>query len=66
MHWQVHAAWPRQAFGVQVFLDSFPQLVGTQYGDLVSRFSDGLVLGLLNRRSGACDISPPAETLVSW
>ncbi|CAL5229603.1 g12963 [Coccomyxa viridis] len=48
----------------QVFLDSFPQLVGTQFGDLVCRFSDGLVLGLLNRRSGACDIAPPAETLV--
>ena len=50
---------------MQVFLDSFPQLVGTQFGDLVCRFSDGLVLGLLNRRSGACDIAPPAETLVS-
>ena len=49
---------------VQVFLDMFPQLVGTKFGELVYRFSDGLVLGLLNRRSGACDIAPPAETVV--
>jgi len=49
----------------QVFLDTFPQLVGTKFGDLVYRFSDGLVLGLLNRRSGACDIAPPADCLVS-
>ena len=50
--------------GAQIFLDTFPQLVGTRFGDLVFRFSDGLVLGLLNRRSGACDIAPPADTLV--
>lgn len=62
---QPHVARSRQVSGAQVFLDIFPQLVGTRYGDLVPRFSDGLVLGLLNRRSGACDIAPPAETLVS-
>ena len=67
LHDVAHVSCRRMSWcGVQVFLDSFPQLVGTQYGDLVCRFSDGLVLGLLNRRSGACDIAPPAETLVSW
>ena len=55
----------RKAIAAQIFLDTFPQLVGTRFGDLVFRFSDGLVLGLLNRRSGACDIAPPADTLVS-
>lgn len=54
----------KEGSGVQVFLDTFPQLVGTKFGDLVYRFADGIVLGLLNRRSGACDIAPPAETLV--
>ena len=55
----------KKATAAQIFLDTFPQLVGTKFGDLVFRFSDGLVLGLLNRRSGACDIAPPADTLVS-
>ncbi len=52
-----------------MFLDTFPQLVGTKFGDLVHCFADGIVLGLLNKRSGACDIAPPAEVLVrpgSW
>ena len=48
----------------QVFLDKIPGLVGTRFGDLALRFADGLVLGLLNRRSGQCDIAPPADTLV--
>jgi hypothetical protein len=48
----------------QVFLDKFPQLVGMQFGNLALRFADGLVLGLLNRRSGGCKIAPPAETQV--
>lgn len=59
-----HAQCDDKESGVQVFLDTFPQLVGTKFGNLVYRFADGIVLGLLNRRSGACDIAPPAETLV--
>ncbi len=49
----------------QVFLEKFPQLVGLPFGGLALRFVDGTVLGLLNRRSGKCDIAPPADALVS-
>ena len=48
----------------QVFLDSLPGLRGVPFGDLALRFDDGLVLGFLNRRTGRCDIVPPASTLV--
>ncbi len=48
----------------QVFLEKFPQLVGVPYGELALQFADGTVLGLLNRRSGKCDIAPPTDTLV--
>ncbi|KAK9908516.1 hypothetical protein WJX75_009020 [Coccomyxa subellipsoidea] len=48
----------------QVFLEKLPPLVGVPFGDLALRFADGTVLGLLNRRSGKCDIAPPADTLV--
>ena len=48
----------------QVFLEKLPQLVGIPFGDLALRFADGTVLGLLNRRSGKCDVAPPADTLV--
>lgn len=49
----------------QVFLEKFPQLVGLPFGGLALRFVDGTVLGLLNRRSGKCDIAPHADALVS-
>jgi len=48
----------------QVFLEKLPQLMGVPFGELALRFADGTVLGLLNRRSGQCDIAPPANTLV--
>ena len=49
----------------QVYLDTLPQLVGLRFGDLALRFADGIVLGLLNRRTGQCQIAPPACTTVS-
>ena len=49
----------------QVFLDTFPELAGLRVGDLALRFADGIVLGLLNRRTGKCQVVPPASTTVS-
>ena len=50
----------------QIFLDSMPQFVGRPFGDLALMFGDGLVLGLLNRRSGQCEIAPIADTRVRY
>ena len=50
--------------GTQCFIERFPQLVGQPFGHLARYFSDGLVLGLLDRSTGKCTVAPPADTAV--
>lgn len=51
--------------GAQCFIERFPQLTGQPFGHLARYFSDGLVLGLLDRSTGKCVVAPPADTPVS-
>lgn len=59
-------SWHKQVcpLHVQIFIESFPQLIGTPFGLLARYFSDGLVLGVLDRSSGRCTVAPAADTKV--
>jgi hypothetical protein len=48
----------------QLFLDAFPALTGERFSGLALRFADGIPLGLLNRRTGQCQVAPPASAKV--
>jgi hypothetical protein len=47
---------PSQLFnfenGVSLYVHHFPQLAGTRFGDLAYLFPDGLVMGMVDRRTG--------------
>ena len=47
------------------YLEYFPQLAGQTFGELCFWFDDAIVMGLVNRRSGACQITPDPTTMVS-
>ncbi len=47
------------------YLEDFPELIGQQFGDLRFWFDDAIVMGLVNRRTGACQITPEPTTVVS-
>lgn len=46
------------------YLEDFPELIGQQFGDLCVWFDDAIVMGLVNRRTGACQITPDPTTVV--
>ena len=48
----------------QIYLHHFPELVGVAFGNLNWHFPDGLVLGLMHRRTGDCRIAPHHEEKV--
>ena len=46
------------------YLEYYPQLAGQTFGDLAFFFDDAIVFGLVNRRTGRAQITPPPGTLV--
>ena len=44
-------------------MEYFPQLAGRTFGELAFLFDDAIVIALINRRTGACSITPPPSTL---
>ena len=40
-------------------------MAGQTFGDLAFFFDDGIVLALVNRRTGVCTVTPPPQTVVS-
>ena len=44
------------------YLEYYPQLAGRTFGDLAFFFDDGIVIALINRRTGVCTVTPPPET----
>eukprot|EP00884_Botryococcus_braunii_P018197 jgi/Botrbrau1/5060/Bobra.37_1s0025.1 len=49
----------------QVYIRSFPRLVGLSFGELFKYFPDGTVLGLYDFEREKCQINPPPHTLVT-
>jgi hypothetical protein len=47
------------------YLEHFPHLAGQTFGDLSFWFDDAIVLALVNRRTGLCEITPDPNTVVS-
>ena len=47
------------------YLEYFPELTGQQFGDLCFWFDDAIVMGIVNRRTGSCQITPDPTTVVS-
>lgn len=46
------------------YLEYFPQLAGQTFADLAFWFDDAIVMGLVNRRTGICRITPDPTTMV--
>ena len=47
------------------YLEHFPHLAGQTFGDLPFWFDDAIVMGLVHRRTGQCEITPDPSTVVS-